>query len=75
MSLTDLPISVFTSRGPARVLEAWRDAERLVTVRWETFLAAEAENRTFAFAAFVAALDAEEAAAQEMADLVMATAA
>jgi len=51
-------------------LEAWRDAARLVSTRWEVFREADAESRPWAFASYVAALDAEEAAAAEMAGLL-----
>ena len=47
----------------AEALEVWRDAEQLVSTRWDAFLKAEHESRRFAFARYVAALDAEEAAA------------
>ena len=53
----------------ARALETWRDAARLVGLRWRTFLEAEPANRPFAFASYTAALDAEEAAAAEIAML------
>lgn len=46
----------------AQALEEWRDAEQLVSTRWDAFLDAEPEGRRFAFASYVAALDAEEAA-------------
>jgi uncharacterized damage-inducible protein DinB len=46
----------------AQALEEWRDAEQLVSTRWEAFLQADPESRRFAFASYVAALDAEEAA-------------
>ena len=45
--------------------ERWRDAANVVAARWEAFLHAEAEAPGFAFASYVAALDAEEAAATE----------
>jgi hypothetical protein len=62
--------------GPrAEALEVWRDAEQLVSTRWEVFLAAEPEARRFAFASYVAALDAEEAAAAELASLALRVAA
>jgi hypothetical protein len=51
----------------ARALDTWRDAELLVQLRWYTFLEAEAASRPGAFAAYVAALDAEAAAAGELA--------
>jgi hypothetical protein len=50
----------------ARALEAWRDAEDLVSARWDAFVEAEPETRRWAFASYVAALDAEEAAASEL---------
>ena len=46
----------------AQALEVWRDAEQVVSTRWDAFLKAEAASRRFAFASYVAALDAEEAA-------------
>ena len=48
-------------------LERWREAEQLVSTRWDEFLKAELETRRWAFASYVAALDAEEAAATELA--------
>jgi hypothetical protein len=54
----------------AGALEAWRDAEDRVRDRWEQFLAADREARRFAFAAYVAALDVEAAAAGDLAALV-----
>lgn len=51
----------------ARPLEAWRAAARLVWTRWEVFLDAPPETRAGAFAAYLAALDAEAAAAAEIA--------
>jgi hypothetical protein len=53
----------------ARALNAWRDAEQLVRLRWETFLAAEGASCRHAFAAYVAALDAEETAAADLAEV------
>jgi hypothetical protein len=47
--------------------DAWRDAARLVSIRWALFLRAEASYRAFAFESYLAALDAEEAAAAELA--------
>jgi hypothetical protein len=66
---------LFTGRGRARALETWREAASLVATRWQNFLDAEAESRAFAFASYVAALDAEEAAAADMAALVSTVAA
>ncbi len=54
----------------ARARKRWRDAARLVSTRWDAFLAAEPETRAFAFASYTAALDAEEEAAADMAALV-----
>jgi hypothetical protein len=51
----------------ARALATWRDAELLVQLRWDDFLAADRTSRRGAFAAYVAALDAEAAAASELA--------
>jgi hypothetical protein len=44
-------------------------AVSLVATRWPVFLEAEPESRAWAFACYVAALDAEEAAAADMAAL------
>ena len=52
----------------ARALAAWRDAALLVQLRWTTFREAEGVSRAGAFAAYVAALDAEAAAAGELAN-------
>jgi hypothetical protein len=41
--------------------------------RWEVFLDAEAKVRWFAFASYVAVLDAEEAAATDLAELASRT--
>jgi hypothetical protein len=59
----------------AQALEVWRDAEQLVSSRWDAFLKADSAARRFAFASYVAALDAEEAAASELASLVLCIAA
>jgi hypothetical protein len=48
-------------------LEAWRDAAAVVAERWQLFLDARPASRALAFAAYLAALDAEEAAAGEIA--------
>jgi hypothetical protein len=52
-----------------QALETWRRAARLVSTRWDLFLVATPEARQGAFAAYTAALDAEAAAAGELADL------
>ena len=51
----------------ARALDMWRDAEWLVQLRWDEFLVADGAARRGAYAAYVAALDAEAAAAGELA--------
>jgi hypothetical protein len=55
--------------GPSEdeALATWRDAARLVASRWKVFLTADLDSRAWAFAAYVAALDAEEAAAADLA--------
>jgi hypothetical protein len=52
----------------SRAFDAWRDAELVVRLQWDTFLVADPASRRDAFAAFMAALDAEAAAAGELAD-------
>jgi hypothetical protein len=54
----------------AGALEAWRDAEDRVRARWDQFNATDGDARRFAFAAYVAALDLEAAAARDLAALV-----
>ena len=60
---------LFAGRGRDRALETWREAASLVATRWQNFLATEPDCRAFAFASYIAALDAEEAAAAELAAL------
>ena len=55
------------SKAHLQALDGWREAERLVAERWASFVQAEPVARQFAFASYVAALDAEEAAAAELA--------
>ena len=57
------------TRAQVRALDAWREAADLVWHRWSIYLAVEPEARTFAFASYMAALDAEQAAAAEIAAL------
>ena len=54
-------------RTPGRRLEAWRAAASRVWTCWEALLAAPPEHRARAFAAYTTALDAEAAAAADMA--------
>jgi len=63
---TNLTALSFAGRGRAEALEVWRAAADLVSTRWRTFLEAEPESRRWAFASYVAALDAEEAAAADV---------
>jgi hypothetical protein len=57
------------SRAESRAFDIWREAADLVGRRWSVYLAVDPEARTFAFASYVAALDAEEAASFELAAL------
>ena len=51
-----------------RALDAWREAETQVQARWDAFLAADRPSRRrAAFAAYLAALDAEAATADALA--------
>ena len=72
MKTTSPIISLFAGRNRGQALEAWREAADLVGMRWHEFLDAESESRPWAFALYVAALDAEEAAAAELAALALA---
>ena len=69
MFSTDHMTRVLAARGRAQALDAWREAADLVSMRWQLFLEAESEGRQWAFASYVAALDAEAAAAAELAAL------
>jgi hypothetical protein len=60
--------NVLARRGQDEALATWRDAAGLVRIRWQVFREADDPgSRSRAFAAYVAALDAEEAAASEFA--------
>ena len=61
---------IYRGRQLTRARALWRDAARVVWARWDVFLRCEAHTRAFAFASYVTALDAEEAAAAEMARLL-----
>jgi hypothetical protein len=74
MFLTDRNAEGLAARGRARSLDTWRDAAELASTRWEVFLEAGPETRAWAFASYVAALDGEQAAALEMAELLSSTA-
>lgn len=56
-------------RGLTQVRERWRDAANVVAARWEIFLHAAAEVRGLASPSYLAALDAEETVATELAVL------
>ena len=57
------------TRASREAIQVWRATAQLVSVRWQTFLDAGAEKRRLAFASYLAALDAEEAAAADVAAL------
>jgi hypothetical protein len=59
--------SLSQAQPRARALDTWRDAELLVQLRWDDFLASDGASRRGAFAAYVAALDGEAAAAGDLA--------
>jgi hypothetical protein len=69
MFSTDRITEALTARGRSQAQTAWREAANLVATRWQLFLGAESEGRRWAFASYVAALDAEEAAAAQLAEL------
>jgi hypothetical protein len=58
--------SLFFEDPVAQALEAWRSAASLVSDRWQQFLAADDSTRPMTFAAYVAALDLEAAAADAL---------
>jgi hypothetical protein len=59
---------LYQAQLQARALNAWRDAELVVWAHWDAFVVADGASRRDAFAAYVAALDAEAAAAGDLAD-------
>jgi hypothetical protein len=67
-------LAVKRTQRLARARSMWLDAAHLVSIRWDAFLRSEAQTRAFAFAAYLAALDAEETAAARIARLVPNTA-
>jgi hypothetical protein len=69
MSLMDHTASLFAEGERASALDAWREAAELVSTRWAAFREAGPNERQRTFALYVAALNAEEAAAAEMAAL------
>jgi hypothetical protein len=69
MSTTRHITPLFAVSGQAQALESWREASGLVSIRWAEFREANRASRSRAFASYVAALDAEAAAASELATL------
>ncbi len=70
----------FLTKYPAtrkyrEALEGWRSAAQIAHDRWTQFTVAERAARPFMYAAYVAALDREEAAAAELALLSLGRAA
>lgn len=66
--------SIYRTRQLSNARANWRDAATVVSMRWDAFLQSEAEARTFTFRSYLAALDAEEAAAAEISRLGSSTA-
>ena len=66
MSPTDQS-GLSVTRERIRAEEEWRVVACVVWRRWQAFLDADRITRGWAFAAYVAALDAEEAAAAQVA--------
>ena len=56
-------------------LNVWRTAERLVAARWDQYTTADHSEAPAAFSAYMAALDAEEAAAGDLRQLSLRKAA
>jgi hypothetical protein len=59
------------ARTYSDALDAWRSASDLVRDRWQQFRVAHGNDRSTTFAAYVAALDHEEAVAAELALLTV----
>ena len=64
-----------TTRRYREALEGWRSAAEMARDRWTQFTVAERAARPFMFAAYLAALDREEAAAAQLALLSLGRAA
>ena len=73
--MTTLTFKQNEARTYSDALDAWRSASELVRDRWHRFRVADGGDRSAAFAAYVAALDHEEAAAAELALLTVGQAA
>jgi hypothetical protein len=66
----------FARKEPSeRATQAWREAAAAVSARWASFVQALPQERSTAFASYVAALDAEEAAAARIERLTLRRAA
>ena len=61
---------MYRTRQLSSARASWRDAATVVSMRWDAFLRSEAQTRAFAFRSYVAALDAEEAAAARKRQLI-----
>lgn len=59
--------ALFADNRRAEAQARWRLTASVVATRWRVYLEAEPTGRTWAFASYVAALDAEEAAAADLA--------
>jgi hypothetical protein len=57
---------LYTTHVHSGALAGWRKAARLVSSRWDCVLIADRDGRADAFVAYVAALDAEAAAADQL---------
>jgi hypothetical protein len=66
---------LYQAQLQALALDMWRDAELLVQSRWDDFVVADRASRRDAFTAYIAALDAEAAAADELGHTHLAEAA
>jgi hypothetical protein len=69
MSNTRHITPLFAVSCQSQALESWREASGLVAIRWAEFREANRASRSRAFASYIAALDAEAAAASELARL------
>ncbi|HEY0346083.1 MAG TPA: hypothetical protein VGC59_15625 [Solirubrobacteraceae bacterium] len=75
MSFLSRPVTNLYAAQHARALAAWRAAARVVSARWDSVLVADRASRDAAFAAYLAALDAEGVAADQLADMHLRAAA
>jgi hypothetical protein len=75
MFLGNRSSQVLSTSEPWLAWEIWCAAEELVSERWQAYLDAGEAGRKWAFAAYVAALDAEEHAAADLAAVALPLAA